>query len=162
MNKRILLSVLFIFLFFSQLLFSQGEANIWYFGAHAGLDFNSGSPVALPGSAILTTEGCATISNSAGNLLFYTDGIKVWNRLQAVMPNGTGLTGDPSSTQSGIIVPKPGSSTVYYVFTVDDIGGPNGLRYSEVDMSLAGGLGDVVAATKNKAPVTPLAEKITT
>ena len=42
--------------------FSQGEANIWYFGANAGLDFNSGTPVAITDGQIDTLEGCATIS----------------------------------------------------------------------------------------------------
>jgi hypothetical protein len=41
--------------------------------------------------AISYQEGCATISNSSGQLLFYTDGITVYNRNHQVMPNGTGL-----------------------------------------------------------------------
>jgi len=50
---------------------AQGEANIWYFGQNAGIDFNSGSPVALTNGQLVTDEGCATISNSSGQLLFY-------------------------------------------------------------------------------------------
>lgn len=128
--------------------FAQKEAGIWYFGDKAGLDFSSGSPVVLTDGQMKTAEGCASISDSNGNLLFYTDGISVWNRNHQIMSNGTGLLGDPSSTQSGIIVPKPGSSTIYYVFTVDEptgIGGADsdGLNYSEVDISLNGGLGDI-------------------
>ena len=66
------------------------------------------------------------------------------------MPNGSGLLGDPSSSQSAIIVPKPNNPTIFYVFTVDDHSqnAPHfGLNYSEIDMSLDGGLGDV---TSNK------------
>ena len=37
----------FLVLVFNILAFSQGEANIWYFGENAGLNFNSGSPVAI-------------------------------------------------------------------------------------------------------------------
>ena len=48
----------------------QQEQWNWYFGTNAALNFSSGSPVAVAGSAINTTEGCATISDSAGNLLF--------------------------------------------------------------------------------------------
>ena len=80
------------------------------------------------------------------------------------MPNGSGLLGDPSSTQSGIIVPKPGSTTLYYVFTVDasgNGGGLNGLNYSLVDMTLDGLKGDVVATEKNIQLTTPLSEKVT-
>lgn len=144
----------------TNLLFAQGEGNIWYFGEFAGLDFNSGVPVELNNGSLSTNEGCASISTSSGALRFYTDGITVWNNLHNPMPNGTGLFGDPSATQSGIIVPKPGNSDVYYVFTVAAIGGFDGLRYSEVDMSLAGGLGDVTA-NKNVLLSTPVTEKIT-
>ncbi|MGO8056139.1 hypothetical protein, partial [Rhizobium leguminosarum] len=65
------------------------------------------------------TEGVATQSDKNGNLLFYTNGIDVWNRNHEIMPNGTGLFGSQTSTQSGIIVPQPGSDSIYYVFTVD-------------------------------------------
>jgi hypothetical protein len=145
---------------FSHKTFAQGEGNIWYFGSYAGIDFNGGSPVALTNGALSTAEGCASISNSAGSLLLYTDGITVWNRDHLAMPNGTGLLGDPSATQSGIIVPKPGSPNVYYVFTVAATGGSDGLRYSEVDMTLDGGLGDVTAV-KNIPLATFVTEKIT-
>ncbi len=151
---------LLVFLFLLQSSQAQKEAAIWYFGNNAGLDFNSGAPVALTDGALRTDEGCATISNANGDLLFYTDGITVWNRNHQAMPNGTGLRGDPSSTQSAIIVPKPGSSTNFYVFTVDAMGGPDGLMYSEVDMTLNTSLGDVTAL-KNVQLATPVTEKLT-
>ena len=75
---------------------------------------------------LTTNEGCATISSSTGDLLFYTDGITIWNKNHIIMSNGTGLMGDPSSTQSATIVPLPGSSTLYYVFTLDAYGHSNG------------------------------------
>jgi hypothetical protein len=78
----------------TNVVFSQGEANIWYFGENAGLDFNSGSPVALTNGQLVTDEGCATISNSSGQLLFYTDGITIYNKNHVVMINGTGLMGN--------------------------------------------------------------------
>ena len=69
---------IFILLFFiNTICYSQKEANIWYFGDKAGLDFNSGSPVVLTDSEMTTNEGCATISDNNGNLLFYTNGITV-------------------------------------------------------------------------------------
>ena len=88
---------------------AQKEVNIWYFGSHAGLDFNSGMPVPLTDGALLSLEGTATISDEDGNLLFYTDGITVWNRNHNIMLNGSGLTGHSSSTQSGVLVPIPES-----------------------------------------------------
>lgn len=157
--KRFLI-IVFIQCIFNTTLRAQGEANIWYFGQNAGLDFNSGSPVPLSNGAINTYEGCASISNSAGALKFYTDGITVWNANHTAMPNGTGLFGDPSATQSGIIVPKPGNPNIYYVFTVAATGGSSGLNYSEVDMTLDGGLGDVTAI-KNIQLASPVTEKLT-
>ncbi|WP_223032692.1 T9SS type B sorting domain-containing protein [Hanstruepera marina] len=139
--------------------FAQNEANIWYFGQNAGLDFNSGTPVALEDGQLITQEGCATISDGIGNLLFYTDGTTVYNRNHALMLNGNDLNGHPSSTQSAIIIPKPGSSYIYYIFTVDYQGQPNGLQYSEVDMTMDAGLG-AVTSNKNIMLLTPVMEKL--
>jgi gliding motility-associated-like protein len=149
------------FSFLNLVSFAQGETNIWYFGQLAGLDFNSGSPVALTNGALSTSEGSATICDKNGSLLFYTDGIRVWNKNHVQMPNGNGLLGDPSSALSAIIVPKPGSTTRYYIFTVAAQGNPGGFCYSEVDMALNGGLGDVLVANKNTQLFTPAVEKIT-
>jgi hypothetical protein len=138
--KKIFL-FLVIFVQINTSVHGQNEFNIWYFGGNAGLDFNSGTPALLTNGALNTSEGCATVSNSSGQLLFYTDGLNVWNANHVVMPNGSGLAGNPSSTQSAIIVPKPGSATIYYIFTSDGINA----RYSEVNMALASGLGDVTS-----------------
>lgn len=145
--------------FITQLCFSQNEANIWYFGKNAGIDFNSGAPINRTDGTLNTFEGCATVCDSNGNLLFYTDGISIWNRKHKIMPNGNGLMGDKSSTQSATIVKKPNSTTNYYVFTVDDVAGINGLRYSEVNMGLQAGMGDV-NINKNKPLVSPTCEKL--
>ena len=161
-------------LFFSVLFLSlatataQNQGNIWYFGNNAGLDFNGGSPVPLLNSAMATNEGCASIANSLGQLLFYTDGTYIWDRTHNMMPATLGgiltLGGDASSTQSAIIIPKPGSTTIYYVFTVDAqaglySGGSGGLNMNIVDMTLNGGLGDLT--TINQNILTPTCEKVT-
>ncbi len=104
-------------------------------------------------------EGSASIADAGGKLLFYTDGVSVWNYTHQVMENGTGLMGDSSSTQSAIIVPQPGSKLIYYIFTVDNVGGPDGLRYSVVDMNRNNNLGAIVS--KNNLLATPVTEKIT-
>lgn len=154
--RKYLLSFL---LLLSSFCFAQKEASIWYFGENAGLDFNTGNPVPLNDGALVTQEGCATIADFNGNLLFYTDGSTIWNRNHSIMANGTNLNGDASSTQSAIIVPLPGDPTSYYIFTVHDLGLPEGLQYSIVDMTLNGGLGDVT--TKNIVLATPVLEKLT-
>lgn len=141
MNK--IFKVLLLLLSFNAV--AQKEANIWYFGGKAGLDFNSGSPVALTNGQLNTLEGCASISTASGNLLFYTDGKNIYNKNHQIMNNGSGLLGHLSTSQSATIVPMPGSASLFYVFTLDAGGGTEGLRYSVIDMSLDGGLGSVTA-----------------
>jgi gliding motility-associated-like protein len=129
-----------LIVFFSQTKAQQKEGNVWFFGKNAGIDFNSSPPKALSVGAINTNEGCASISDKNGNLLFYTDGIKVYNRQHKLMTNGDSLKGFKSSTQSGIIVPNPGKPDIYYIFSAS---GYDSLYYSVVDISLSSGLGSV-------------------
>ncbi|BAO55061.1 T9SS type B sorting domain-containing protein [Nonlabens marinus] len=125
---------------------AQKEADNWYFGKNAGISFTNGAPTALlDGKIEVVYEGSATISDATGNLLFYSDGLTVWNRDHQVMPNGTGLNGHISSSNSAMIVKKPSSETIYYVFTLVEQGYDGGLQYSEIDMSLDGGLGDITS-----------------
>lgn len=139
---------------------SQDRNKIWYFGRNAGLNFNTNPPTVLTNGQLNTIEGCATMTDPNGNLLFYTDGTRVYNQNHTLMPNGTGLLGDSSSTQSSIVVPHPSNSTLYYIFTVPLINSGNGLRYSIVDMTLNGGLGDVTS-TKNVLLLANSDEKVT-
>ena len=123
------------------------------------MNFNTSPPTTVTGGSLNTIEGVASISDASGNLLFYTDGITAYDATNAVMNNGTGLLGDQSSTESAIIVKKPGSSTLYYLFTVSLPGNAGGVSYSIVDMSLNGGLGAITAA-KNVLVYTPSTERI--
>lgn len=144
--------------------FAQNEENIWYFGAGLGVSFANGEPEPLYNGNTYSNEGSAVISDANGNLLFYTDGIAIFNRLHQQTPNGYGLLGNESSTQSAIIVPKPGAYTRFYIFTTDALESENnnaGLNYTEIDMTLDGGKGDVVPGTKNKLLYKPTAEKLT-
>ena len=160
---KTLILLVFSLFFFTIPAFSQKEAAIWYFGNYAGLDFNSGSPVALTNGQLNTAEGCTTISDKNGTLLFYTDGSIVYDKSHQVMPNGYGLLGHNSSTQSAIIVPHPSNKNLYYIFTVDQPNPKNvddnplnnedppnnGLNYSLVDLRLNNGLGDISIKEKN-------------
>ncbi len=163
LNLRPLLCTLALFLTCTFGANAQLEASIWYFGKNAGLDFRNGSPEVLYDGALDTKEGCATISDANGSLIFYTDGITVWNKNHAVMPNGTGLYGHFSSSQSAIIVPKPKDSDRYYIFTCWQT---SGINYSEVDIMANGGLGVVVDKNSPLLPIvnnlpTFVAEKLT-
>lgn len=149
-----------IVLFFAWVaLFAQRESSIWYFGENAGLDFTTGFPQLLQNGALTSNEGSAAISDRQGNLLFYTNGVTVWNRNHNVMANGNGLNGDVSTTQSAVIVPQPNNDNSYYIFTAANENGPFGINYSIVDMGLEGGFGAIT--TKNAQLDAPTTEKLT-
>lgn len=165
----IILTLLVLILLLPSQLSAQKEGYNWYFGKNAAISFNKTTACISPpcpknDSKIDTWEGCATISDKDGNLLFYTDGVYVWNRFHKVMPNGNGLAGHPSSTCSAVIIPKPNDSTksIYYIFTADEspfFNPPNnGISYSIVDMSMCEDSGDVVQ--KNIFLYAPSTEKI--
>lgn len=135
---------LFIFLILLSISsFAQKETNIWYFGKHAGLDFNQTPPTVLTNGALNQMEGSSSVCDQAGQLLFYTDGITVWNKNHLAMPNGTGLAGDYHSTNSGFIIKQPGNPNIYFVITAGSVMSAHDLRYTVVDMSLNGALGGV-------------------
>ncbi len=181
-GKAILLfNIAVFFLFSTQKLHAQAQANTWYFGYRAGIDFSSGIPVPLLDSQIDAYEGCASVSDAQGNLLFYTNGggasldlmlvngVRngyIWNRNHEVMYDmGETEGGGYSSGQSALILPVIGSDHEYYVFTMDQqaslnsAAGNRGLRYFIVDMNLNGGLGGVTAA--NQPIFAPAAECLT-
>jgi len=163
--------LLIIFLIFFIPVFAQKQGNIWYFGNHAGLDFSSGTPVAITNGQthFFTTgydhcEGTTAICDSSGTLLLYSDGASVWNRNHQIMPNGDSLMGHISSTQASLLVPKPESNNLFFLFTTDafiynDL--KNGFRYSIIDMCLDNGLGDVSSNKKNILLLDSVAEKLT-
>jgi hypothetical protein len=140
------LLVLCLILLFPELQ-AQKETAIWHFGYKCGLDFNYEPPIQLDSSAMITLEACASISDKSGNLLFYTNGIDVWNRNHIRMPNGYKLQGHISSNQAGLVIPKPTSDHIYYIFTtgaIDEYPQKSGLYYSVVDMTMDNGFGDIV------------------
>lgn len=138
-----------IFLIVSQFCFTQGEHNVWYFGGYKKLDFNSGLPVYSGNSPMYSTEGCSSVCDSNGNILFFSNGFAVWDKNEILMPNGNNLNGHNSSSQSCQIVKLPGSDSLYYLFTVAAQASPIGLQYSIIDLSLNGGNGNIIPGYKN-------------
>ena len=65
-------------------LIAQNEFANWHFGSYAGLNFNS-SPPSLLTNTLIIGEGCASISDANGNVLFYTDGVTVINSQNALI-----------------------------------------------------------------------------
>lgn len=138
----------------SIVMHGQKDNNVWAFGVGAGLDFNTqGNPTPIV-TSITQWEGCASLSDgNTGQLLFYTDGNRIWNVNHAVMPNGAINVVTYSTCQAAVIAPIPGSIAQYYVFSLGSSTEGNHadkgkLYYSVVDMSLNGGSGDVLATQK--------------
>lgn len=141
---------------------AQKQASIWYLQDY-GIDFNQSPPKLLREVAFHQNRAMGIATDKNGNLLFYTDNFTVFNRLHEKMPNGKDLL-DPnqsfSSLQNSVVVQKPGSEVIFYVFMVDPWNGSvqqSGLYYFVVDLSLANGKGDVsvrpqklVSSTSNK------------
>ncbi|MDC7993772.1 T9SS type B sorting domain-containing protein [Altibacter sp. HG106] len=157
--------IFLVFGLFPLLSFGQREAANWYFGNNAGLTFNSGRPEVLLDGQLSTIEGCESISDADGNLLFYLDGNFVWNRRHEIMPNGSDLLGSFSSTQAAVVVPHPTQDNLYFIFTADAAnnyeggGSGSGFNYSVVNMNLDGGFGDVTEINTNLLPTG--SEKVT-
>ncbi len=154
---------------------AQEREKIWAFGHRAGVDFNSGSPVAVLTAIEGFGEAAASVTDKNGDLLFYTEGSSVWNRNHQLMPNGTNLTPvasvtsytpTSSTSQGTLIIPKPGTTDQYYVFSLTSMeqaaqGNAGKLFCSVVDMSLNGGLGDVVTTHKGIHVGSNLSERLT-
>ncbi|MBS1644382.1 MAG: T9SS type A sorting domain-containing protein [Bacteroidetes bacterium] len=159
--RNIILSILCVSL--SSICLAQKQGNIWLFGAGDGLSFNVAPPVHIAGKTgtQYIQEGSACISDANGSLLFYTDGTTVFNKQNKPMLNGVGINGSTGSQQNSIIVPQPGSDSLFYIFTSDItdyyfLKKPVvGYNYSIVNMCLdwqspeSGGLGGIIAGKKN-------------
>ena len=168
--KRYFLFLILTFTIQTPVVFGQLQNNNWIFGYGARVNFSGPIPVGSSNAAINSNESTASVSEPAtGQLLFYTDGRKVWNTNNQVMPNGANLLGGffNSCTQGALIVPFPEDNQRYYLFTLEELEAQsvnpladNGLRYSIVDMTLNGGLGDVQVTTMNTPLATDLTEKL--
>jgi gliding motility-associated-like protein len=171
--------------------------NFWYFGSNAGIKFpgnasstGGGTPptpnptptptptpptpstVDLKGK-INTVEGVSGVTDAQGNLLFYTDGIKVYDKDGKLLPflfpktkGDTVLGGSKTSTQSAVIVPEPVCQSCdpvrYYVFTTQDINGTKKLTYSIIDVRENGGKGAIVKQNVQLTETVPSTERLIT
>lgn len=146
---------------------NQGLSNLWYMGyaSWAGpptggidIDFYSGTPVINYVSRPMDLSRThANISDTSGNMLFYTNGYYIADASNDTMMNGSNIS--PTSylvnpyalpiPQAALIIPMPGSSHLYCLFhnTVDNFPNYNKshyLYYSIIDMNGNGGLGEVI------------------
>lgn len=167
--------ILMCFLLSSPLLLAQPErqAENWHIGKGISISFATGVPQLNGPSAMDAFEGVVSLSDTSGNLLFYTNGGGrppgnggpdgtdqspgiIWNRNHDVMYDMRGAEGGGfSARQSSIAMPDPaGQAGLYYLFTMEEaefnIGGSitgqpqgRGLSFFLIDMNANGGLGAV-------------------
>ena len=108
-----------IFLFAGiQHSYAQLESKYWYFGVRAGIEFSDTGLVALTdlnSSYPWRAGGAASISDENGNLLFFSDGMRIYNKEREIMKNGTGLFGEPVGAydQNVLITPWPRKKGFY-------------------------------------------------
>jgi gliding motility-associated-like protein len=151
--------ILFLFLLLSGWCHgvqAQAEGDVWmadnmpFGGSNFGLRFTGGMPEVFyydtSSTALSGIKASQSVCDASGAPLFFTGGTscKVYDRLGNVMPNGTGLQYPVTGTTyslAPLICPHPGNASQYYVIYQKN----GGLYYSIVDMSLNGGLGDVVS-----------------
>ncbi len=122
---------------------AQNEFSKWIFGTAIGLDFSTNPPTQFNVSSNFgPSPVAATISDNSGNLLFYTNGIGVFDKTYAVMGNGSNI----GAVSAMVVAKQPGNNNNYYIFTS---GNNAWVRYSIVDMNLAAGMGSVTTLNTN-------------
>lgn len=136
----------------------------FYGGSH--IDFHTAPPAVSFFEIPFDFGANAAVSDKAGQLLFYTNGCKIVNREHKIMPNGEGISpgktyndycddGGYPSSQGTLILPSPKTGDKYLLFHVRISGFDilkTDLLYSVVDMTLAGGMGDI-GPVKNQIAV---------
>ena len=140
--------IIFLIILSANNLFSQKEYYNWYFGEFAGITFNTPdiSPIFLENSKMFGDEGCATISDSDGKLLFYSNGSNIWNGNHNIIEGGENLSGSTSSTQI-MMIEQPGRSNLYCMITFTTIYSLDrkGLMlFTQIDASANNGAGKVI------------------
>jgi large repetitive protein len=142
--------------------------NIWYFGDGAGLDFNpdpddENAPVPRPIAQRHPQNipaGTTTISDQAGQVLFFTDGSSVWDLNGVLMQNGDNIGGSNTASQSVIAVGVPTQPTLFYLFTTQaSASGTNTVTYSLVDIKSENPTGVGNVTTKNNFLFSPSTEQ---
>jgi hypothetical protein len=89
MNKLVIYVIVLLILS-PTILQAQKQSNYWKLGRHAAVDFISGiGQVPLNDTCkVVFSHSSSTMCDNNGNLLFYSNGIEVYNRLDKIMPNG--------------------------------------------------------------------------
>lgn len=141
------LLILFFLLTQTKVAMGQGEYNNWHFGINTALKFTDTGVIPIYDSKVRNVEGAASISDSAGNLLFYV-GTQVYDRNNNIMKGDTQTVFNFDAQQGFLIIPKPQSPGIYYYlrnYMDRSIGQKGRIYVNVVDMNKNGGLGEITA-----------------
>jgi gliding motility-associated-like protein len=124
----------------------------WYFADSAALRFDANSIMSLDNSVLSDPQlslSCITMSDTSGNLLFYSNGIDVWNKQHQIMANGGSLSNVPNlgnRVGQAIAIPMPNNDSLYYLFYNHSVlsNYQYSLCYSIINMNRQNGLGEVI------------------
>lgn len=138
-----------------------GGVDGWNFGTNVSLKFSGGSSTPTAGSGPMRTpEGVAKMTDENNDLIFYTNGSRVYAKDNSLV--GQGLNGDTTQIQGVAILPKTtckGCQAEYYIFTFHrNAAGENQLYYSIYDRKLNGGNGGILVKNAFLSPA-PSAER---
>ena len=151
----------------SHMVNAQKQDVFWCFGDSTGIYFNNGNAQVFNNSC-WSTEASSSVCDYAGNILFYTgfkwnNGFYIWNRENNVMPGSNTITQmqySTTATQGLLILPMPGDTSKYYLFSIC-YNLPNlNLRYHIIDMSQDSGRGAVISANNITCSACNISEKM--
>jgi hypothetical protein len=170
MKQKIILILLSVAAAYSSI--GQGLNNNWLMGyssfggfpfGNTRFDFTGGSlNMSFDSLEMQFKQTHTNISDTQGNLLFYTNGYYIADASNDTMQNGSGINPGAYANsksdgflipQAALIIPQPGSSNLYYMFhnTADayPVIPNSSVSYhfylTTIDMSLNNGLGAVVS-----------------
>ena len=129
-----------------QALIAQPAIQNLYFNSAANitrLNFATDPPTVIPTGipdAGGVAEGIAHYEDQDGNVIFWVNSNGVYNQNGALMSGSAGILTNSSAAEI-CVCPKPEDDNKYYIFYNTET--CSALRYSVVDMSLNGGLGNV-------------------
>jgi PKD repeat protein len=120
----------------------------WYFGNFGAIDFSAGTPVPTKTALINNTiqheppfpgvGGTVSLSDSSGNLLFYSNAVSVWNKHHQKISTSPIFGASDISASTGVCyVPYPGQPGKYFIVgaSANLFVSPEGVKFAEVDIN---------------------------
>nr|MBK9652088.1 T9SS type A sorting domain-containing protein [Bacteroidota bacterium] len=148
---------------------AQGMDKYWMYGYQGGINPNFGQALAIIDNNTFQTNlypsdinyamTNAIGSDSSGHLLFYANGVFLYNRFDTLMKGGDSINANPDAYQNSydwnipqglFLIPFPNQSHKYIMFQpqaffIFPFWGPQRLDYHIIDMDAENGTGEVVS-----------------